>query len=167
MYISFLIRQLKKLKATDHTHANKSLLDTYNQTNANLTEVVNQKLTYEEIGEINYTDLNSGTFDATEFNFVFSNKKTINKYLVGLFFKNIDEFTSNSYGYTYETNSIENIYLMNNTINDSIGDSGTFDPAKKVDNITVGLILEKANKKNWLTGQIKVYAVLRNYPTLT
>jgi hypothetical protein len=116
-----------------------------------------------EIGEITYEDLNQEDLEVKQIDVVFTNKKPVNKELVGLYFKNTQGFTTDVYGEYHEysgDNSITGVSLK--TVQDI--SEGNFIPEKKLGNITVSVSLENENGQNWLQGNITVYAKLRDYP---
>lgn len=119
-----------------------------------------------EIGEITFEDLNSATLGATEIDFVFVDKKPADKYIVGLFFKNITEFATHIY-YGYTINSIADVFLKKNSDEPLISTGAVKLPQSVVEDITVGIVLTEENEQEWISGSFKIYAEVKSYPTLT
>lgn len=119
---------------------------------------------YTLIGTIDAADLNGAALGVTDIDFVFSNAKPLGQLLVGLFFKNVTAFVADTYYGGYDDNSVEEAFLKENASIDAIGDANVYFPSYKLDNITVGVILESVNEGNWLQGSIEVYAELKKYP---
>ena len=117
-----------------------------------------------EIGDINYSDLNSQGIGSTEFDIIFTDKKPVGKYLANIFFKNTETLESYSYGYV--ENTVSNIFLKENATDPNINIKNALIPAKVIENITIGLELSEENLQDWTAGNIKVYAIFKNYPNI-
>jgi hypothetical protein len=145
MYISYILRKLRKLEAN----------------------TVYSTPTFVEIGEITYQLINAQAVGVEEIDFVFSLKKPVDKLLKRLVFKNDEQFTSGGYGsYYYTTNAIADIFLKENSTINHISDAGIHQPEKQADNITVSVILSSGNLQDWTSGKVKVFAELVNYPNV-
>jgi len=117
----------------------------------------------EEIGEITFEDLNNASLGASQVDVVFVGKKPEGKELVNLYFKVLEEFKTDIYGEYHEysgDNAVTNLEVVK-VLSFADGDAI---PEKKAGDITVKVTLESGNSQNWISGRIRVYAKLRDYP---
>jgi hypothetical protein len=121
---------------------------------------------YTLIGSIDAADLNAATLGVTEIDFVFADAKQANFMLIGLAFKNTQSFVVDTVYGGYVDNSVSQVMLKPNAVIDSINTSGTYQPAKRLDDITVQVTLAEVNAKGWIAGIIEVYAELMPYPSI-
>jgi len=115
-----------------------------------------------EIGNINFTDFNDARLGVTEIDVVFEDAKPDGFYLDRVLFKNTEEFESESYGY-YVSGEIESITLKSTTP-PSIDILGSVIPAVITEDITIMVVLTSENSKDFIAGNIKVYALLKAHP---
>jgi hypothetical protein len=117
-----------------------------------------------EIGDINYSDLNSATAGVTTVDVVFSNAKPAGKYIFQLIYKNTEAFASYTYGYT--ENSVSSVAQIANTVPVDISALNATIPNGLLDDITIRVTLGSENLQDWTAGNIKIYALFAVLPTV-
>jgi hypothetical protein len=117
-----------------------------------------------KIGSINFDDLNDASAGVTTIDIAFSNAKPADKYVVQIIYLNTEGFSSYTAGYT--ENSIVSVAQVANTVPVDISDIGAMIPNNLLDDITIRVTLAEDNLQDWLTGNIDVYTLFAEIPTL-
>lgn len=115
------------------------------------------------IGSVVAEDLNGAAMvPSTTETVTFVGGKSANKYVDGVFFKNVEAFNGYSYGSESTITGISGEALLNS----NIGNENEYEPDRSATSIVVTVTFDPSNPEDWTQGEIECYVLFKNYPNI-